>query len=154
MSTRVTEKKRIKIDRECKDNPVFVTWINTLGGREQWLFHKVQTEGLQTENRGTFEPYVEDLELSRGQIMDIEIFAQPQLIVYAQVLNEDIQGLKSILYSPNVEVLVNPLTWEIDDPKWQIYRPQPGSFKIIDTDEIRTDIEITFNNPYINNVKQ
>jgi hypothetical protein len=109
---------------------------------------------LITENRGTFEPFVEDLETSRGQIKDIDIFAQPQLVVYALVLNEDVQGLQAILYSPNVEVLVNPSTWEIDGPKWQIYRPLPGSFRIIDTDEIRTTIEITFNISYINNVTQ
>jgi len=154
MSTRITEKKRIKIDRECKNNPVFITWINTLGGREQWLFHRVQTEALQIENRGTFEPTVEDLELARGQIKDIDIFAQPQLVVYALVLNEDVQGLKTVLYSPNVEVLVNASTWEVDGAKWQIYRPLPGSFRIIDTDETRTTLEITFNLPYINNVSQ
>lgn len=151
---RVTEKKRIKIDRNCKNNPVFVTWINTLSGRENWLFYKVQTEGLTTLKELTFEPSNTDIETSRGQIIDLSIFAQPQLVVYALVLNEDVDGLNTILYSPNVEVLTNPDTWETDGVKWQIYRPLAGSFKIRDTDETSSLIEITFDKVYINNIQQ
>jgi hypothetical protein len=154
MPTRITEKKRVKIDRACKENPVFVTWINTLGGRESWLFHKYQTEGLQTGNGGTFEPYVEDLENSRGQVKDLTMFAQPQLTCFAVVDNEDINGLMSLFYSINVEILTNPETWESEGAIWQIYRPAEGSFKVIDTDEVRSNIEITFNKPYINNINQ
>lgn len=151
---RVTEKKRVKIDRDCKSNPVYCTWVNTLGGREQWLFHKVQTEGLQTSREGDFEPHTTDIENSRGQIKDITMFAQPQLVVYGVVDTEDLEGLKTILYSPNVEVLTNPDTWETDGCKWQIYRPQAGSFKIIDTNEVRNTFEVTFDKPYINNISQ
>ena len=57
----VTEKKTIKIDRECKDNPIFISWINTYGGREHWLFSKVQTKGLITQNAGNYESYISDL---------------------------------------------------------------------------------------------
>jgi hypothetical protein len=152
--SRITEKKRIKIDRECKDYPVFATWINTLGGREQWLFHKINTESINTESLGTFEPFVEDLETARGQIFDIGIFAQPKITCYGLIDSEDLEGLKSILYSPNIEVLVNPETWETEGVKWQVYRVETGSFRIIDSDEVRSEFEITFNKPYINNVSQ
>lgn len=154
MAQRITEKKRIKINRECVKNPVFVTWLNTLGGREQWLFHTVQTEGLTTEKEETFEPYQVDLEESRGQIFDLSVFAQPQLILYTVIDHEDLEGLKSIIYSLRVEILMNADTWEADGfLRWQMYRPERGSWKILNTDEIRSEIEITLNNPYINNIE-
>jgi hypothetical protein len=141
----VTETKTIKIDRECKTNPVFISWLNVYGGREHWLFSKVHTKGIVTQNNGSYESYVEDLSTSRGQINDISRFATPLLIVNAMVDIEDIEGIKTLLYSPCVEMLVseNPI-------KWQTVRPQVGSFKLYDTTQLKATIEITFELPYIN----
>jgi len=140
----VTEIKTIKIDRECKENPVFISWLNTYGGREHWLFHKVQTKGIVTQNDGNYEPYISDLTNARGQITDISKNATPLLIVNATVDIEDIEGLKTMLYSPCVEWLVNetPLTW-------QTVRPQVGSFKLYDTTDMQATIQITLELPYI-----
>jgi hypothetical protein len=140
----VTEKKTIKIDRECKENPVFISWLNTYGGREHWLFHKVQTKGIVTQNDGSFEPYISNLTNARGQITDISKNATSLLIVNATVDIEDIEGLKTMLYSPCVEWLVNetPLTW-------QTVRPQVGSFKLYDTTDMQATIQITLELPYI-----
>lgn len=150
----VTEKKIIKIDRDCKESPVFISWLNTLGGREHWLFHKVQTNVLNTSENGDFEPFVEDLETSRGQIKTLSVKADPLLIVNAMVDIEDIEGIKTLLYSPCVERLMNPDTWESEAPIWQTYRPVVGSFKLYDTNEVRATIEITLRLPYINNQTQ
>jgi hypothetical protein len=142
---RVTEIKTIKIDRECKDNPVFVSWLNTYGGREHWLFHKVQTKGIVTQNDGNYESYISDLTNARGQITDISKNATPLLIINATVDIEDIDGLKTMLYSPCVEWLVS------ESPiKWQTVRPQVGSFKLYDTTDVRATIQITLELPYIN----
>lgn len=142
---RVTEIKTIKIDRECKENPVFISWLNTYGGREHWLFHKVQTKGLVTQNAGSFESYISDLSNSRGQINDISKNAIPLLIINAMVDIEDIEGIKTMLYSPCVEMLVseNPI-------KWNTVRPQVGSFKLYDTGDLKATIQITLELPYIN----
>jgi len=142
---RVTEIKTIKIDRECKDNPVFVSWLNTYGGREHWLFHKVQTKGIVTQNAGNYESYISDLTNARGQITDISKNATPLLIINATVDIEDIEGIKTMLYSPCVEWLVS------ESPiKWQTVRPQVGSFKLYDTNELQATIQITLELPYIN----
>jgi hypothetical protein len=142
---RVTEIKTIKIDRECKDNPVFVSWLNTYGGREHWLFHKVQTKGIVTQNAGNYESYISDLTNARGQITDISKNATPLLIINATVDIEDIEGIKTMLYSPCVEWLVS------ESPiKWQTVRPQVGSFKLYDTNELKATIQITLELPYIN----
>ena len=141
----VTEKKTIKIDRECKENPVFISWLNVYGGREHWLFSKVQTKGLITQNAGNFETYIVDLAEARGQITDISKNATPLLTVNCTCDIEDIEGLKTMLYSPCVEMLVseNPI-------KWQTVRPQTGSFKLYDTNDTQSSLQITFELPYIN----
>ena len=61
------------------------------------------------------------------------------LSVTAMIDIEDIEGLKTILYSVNVEMLVsqNPV-------KWQTIFPQVGSFRINDTKQTKATIEITF----------
>lgn len=141
----VTEKKTIKIDRECKTNPVFISWLNVYGGREHWLFSKVQTKGLITQNAGSFETYILDLAETRGQISDISRNATPLLTVNCTCDIEDIEGIKTLLYSPCVEMLVseNPI-------KWQTVRAQVGSFKLYDTNELKSSLQITFELPYIN----
>lgn len=150
---RVTEKKTIKIGQTCAPNPVYVSWKSTKG-REYWLFHTVQTEGLITEAAGDFEPYIDNLSTARGQIEDLSILAQPQLTLYALVDNEDLSGFKTILYSVNIEILQNPTTWEQDGPVWKAYRILPGSYKIVNTDEVRSEIELTLNDPYIFNLSR
>jgi hypothetical protein len=141
----VTEIKTIKIDRECKENPVFISWLNTYGGREHWLFSKVQTKGLVTQNNGSFETYISDLSNSRGQINDISKNATPLLIINAYVDIEDIEGIKTMLYSPCVEMLVS------ESPiKWNTVRPQVGSFKLYDTSDLKATIQITLELPYVN----
>jgi hypothetical protein len=141
----VTEIKTIKIDRECKENPIFISWLNTYGGREHWLFSKVQTKGLVTQNNGSFETYISDLSNSRGQINDISKNATPLLIINAYVDIEDIEGIKTMLYSPCVEMLIS------ESPiKWNTVRPQVGSFKLYDTSDLKATIQITLELPYIN----
>lgn len=149
----VTEKKIVKIIRGCEPNPVFISWLSTLG-REHWLFHTIQTIGLVTGANGEFETDSTDLENSRGQIIDISKTAQPQMIIGANVEIEDVAGLKTLLYSVNAEMLMNPTTWQSEGPKWKIVRPLPGSFKLYNTNETRTDIELTINLDYTNTQRQ
>lgn len=151
---RITEKKTVKIENGCKANPVFVSWKNTLGGTEHWLFFKRQTLTLSTERREDFEAYDEDLENSRGQVLDVAMFAQPKIICFAHVAREDVEALMSITYSPSVEVLTNPDTWQTDGAKWSTYRPEAGSFTVVSTNETHADVEITFLKNYINNVRR
>lgn len=139
----VTEIKEIKIDGSCKTNPIFLSWIGTNSGRDQWLFHTVQTYGIDTQSTGDFLPYIQDLSTARGQSIELSKIAVPRIILGTTADREDVDGISSILYSPNVEMLLNPETWEIDGPKWLRVRPVAGSFKIYNTDETRPTIEFT-----------
>lgn len=146
----VTEVKTIKVQGGCKSNPVYVSWINTLGGREHWLFHHIHTKQIDTAENGVFMKTNETLEDSTGNIFDISASANNVIIVNALVDIEDIEGLKTILYSPCVEMLFNPDTWQTESPKWINVRVVKGSFKLYQTDQVRNTFEIQLELPNIN----
>lgn len=155
----ITEIKTIKIDHECKTNPVYLFWQGTNSGPNYWLFHKVQTEVEEIEDVGEFFPYVDDLETALGNAETIGKNSQPELVIGAYVDVEDLSqgvmpntfpGLKGLLRSPNVLMLTNLDTWEEEGPKWMRVRVAPGTFKILDTDQAKARIELTLLLPTIN----
>lgn len=147
----VTELKNIKISRGCKKNPVYISWLNTLGGYDHWLFEKVQIKSQIVGNDSTSNSYITDLANARGQVFDTSRTNTPTLTVFTNALIEDIEGLKTIMYSLNVEMLMNPNEWNsIVKPIWQRIRPQIGTFKLYGTNETRSNLEITFELPYTN----
>lgn len=141
---RVTEKKRIKIDHSCAtDNPVYLNWLGGAGGRNYWLFKLRQQYGLNVNVLGTFSPYLKDIENAQGTTYDTGREAFPRLTVGAVVDREDAEGIQTVLYSPNVLMLMNPDTWQVEGVKWQIVRVVPGSFKLWETDQTRVELEFT-----------
>ena len=66
----------------------------------------------------------------------------------------DIEFIKSILYSIKVQWLFNPDTWQVDGCKWVTVRPQRGNFPLIETKEERGDISLTLIFPDINTQNQ
>jgi uncharacterized surface protein with fasciclin (FAS1) repeats len=146
----VTEIKTIKVESGCKDNPVFVSWINTLGGREHWLFHRIQVKQIDTADSGVFVKTNTELETATGNVFDITAQANNILIVNALVDIEDIEGIKTMLYSPCVEMLYNPETWQTETPKWLNVHVIKGSFKLYQTNQTKSIIEIQLEMPNIN----
>jgi hypothetical protein len=156
---RITEIKTIKIDCDCKVNPVYLQWQGTNGGANFWLFHTVQAEVENVAITGDFYPYIAELEdaLGNGEVLSKE--ALPQLIIGAYLDVEDISGginpsnppaLKGLLRSPNVLMLMNPTTWETDGPQWMRVKVAPGTFKILETNQTKAQIELTLLFPTIN----
>jgi len=146
----VTEVKKLKYDSNCKKNPVFITWLNTLTGWEQWLFDTTYIDGLTTARSETFEGYINDLITANSKVQDVKINAQASLTVFALIPKEDITGVKTLLYSLSCKMLLNPMTWQTEGVKFITVRPQPGSFQILDQRETEVQIEIVFDLPYIN----
>lgn len=146
----ITEVKELKYDTGCKRNPVFVSWLNTPGGREHWLFDHTQVETLATTRNGTFENYIQDLSTARGRTKDFQMNALPKLTVFAWVNDEDVNGLMTLTYSLDVEMLLNPESWQADGVKWMKIRPLPGTFQVRDKRKDTSLIEITFDLPSIN----
>lgn len=138
----LTETKQIKINQTCLERPLAVSWLNTLGGREHWVFSYNQIHTLDTQSGATYQPNIDNLETATSNIFDLQKFAQPKISVGANVDIEDIEGLKSILYSICVEVQTAQ--------GWIGVRVETGSFKILETKDTKATIEMTFVLPDIN----
>lgn len=138
----LTETKEIKINTKCLLNPVALSWLNTLGGREHWVFSYNQIHSIDTTIGATFEPYIQDLETERSNIFDLQRFEQPKITLGASVDIEDIKGLKTILSSICVELETAQ--------GWVGVRPETGSFKVYESNGTTADIEFTIQLPYTN----
>ena len=158
MGTRITEIKNLKVFDQCVKNPVYIQWRGTNGGINYWLFHHVQTELLDTELNGEFAPYIDDLENATGTAVVMGKNATPGLIIGATVDAEDITqgvnpslppGLKGLIMSTDVKMLMNVETWATEGPKWMDVKVQPGSFKILETTSNKANIELTLVLPSI-----
>lgn len=150
MGTRITEKKRIKIDRACVNNPIFLNWQNTKGGREYWLFHTIQTKRITTSEGATFSPFIEDNTNAKAYLEEISRGAIESLVVGANVSAEDLEGIKTILYSTNVLLLMNPDSWQNDGCKWLKVRVVPGSFGLGETVQEFVELSFQIDFPEIN----
>lgn len=53
--TVVTESIVIKLDNECKENPIYLRWLNTLGGYDHFMFHFTNEVVYDTKDLGQFE---------------------------------------------------------------------------------------------------
>jgi len=141
----ITEIKTVKVDSNCYDNPVYLSWLNVYGGREYWLFGNVQDKGLSTSVNETFEPIIDDITNARGYFEETSRNSTPNMTLYANLDIEDIEGVKTLLYSANVEMLVN------ENPiKWQNVRLQIGSFKLYATNQTTATISFTIELPKVN----
>lgn len=143
MGTRITEKKRIKINQACVKNPIYLNWQGTNGGgRNYWLFHTIQTKRLSTSEGATFSPFIEDNTNAKAYLEEISRGAIESLVCGANVSNEDLDGIKSLLYSTNVLLLMNPDTWVSEGCKWLKVRVVPGTFSLGET--VQEFIELSF----------
>jgi len=147
---RITEKKRIDIDYSCIENPIYLNWMGTEGQREYWLFGVFQTKQLATSEGPTFAPFIEDNTNAKSYLNEISRGAIESMVCGGNVPVSKIDGIKTMLYSPNVLILMNPDTWESEGPKWLKVRIVPGTFKLYDTDQKRADIQFTLEFPEIN----
>lgn len=139
---RCTEIKNVKISENCYDNPVYLSWINVYGGREYWLFGRVQDKGLDTSISETYEPNLTNITTARGYVEETTRGGVDTMTLYANLDTEDIDGVKTLLYSPNVEMLVSqsPITW-------QRVRPRVGSFNLYSTNQTKNQISFTIELP-------
>jgi len=155
----ITEVKTVKIDCDCKTNPVYLQWRGTNGGINYWLFATVQTEVESSGVNSEFFPYIGELEdaFSNQETLDKE--SQPSLIVGGYIDVEDLgigvkpsdaPGLKGLIRSIDVAMLMNPETWTTEDPQWMRVKVAPGTFKILETNQTKAQIEFSLLLPKIN----
>lgn len=140
---RISQTLRIKVNRECPENPVYLCWRNKNNGVGYWLFSRRQTEILNSESGGEFEHYNAKLAIATSRNDFISKENQDSMILGAEnLVIKDIRHLKGLLESPKVEMLVSqsPITWKT-------VQLVPATFTILDTDETRSRIEFEIKFP-------
>ena len=145
---RLTEKKRIKIDNECKDYPIYLTWLNSLGGYSYWLFFKNHTETTNTKFNSSYDINISDLETAVATNDAIGKDAVPSIEVGARVKAEDMDGITGLFESPKVMMLANPETWAVDGPVWKRVILKAGSMVTLKTGTAYLNVKFNLQLPY------
>lgn len=151
---RLTEKKRIKIDSECRDYPIYLCWINSLGGVSYWLFSKQHTESTKTRAGTTYVKNISDLETAKGNLDIVGKDSVHSFKVGARLKEEDMDGITGLYESPKVMRLMNPETWQTDGCKWQNVLIKTGSLLILNTGTAFIDVKFDIQMPFIYTQKE
>jgi hypothetical protein len=156
----LTEKKKIKIDHECKDFPIYLTWLNRLGGYSYWLFFKEHQEKTKTASQNKYIVSIPDLETAIRTNDITGKTATHTIVIGGRIKAEDIDGITGLYESPKVQRLMNPDTWETDGPVntplpiWQRVIVKPGSIVILKTGIDYLEVKMTLELPFINTQKE
>ena len=96
--------KRKYIDTCCiPQQPFYVRWVNTLGGRDYWMFSYRQYESNSIAERKEFIPYADTSEVS-SFTKTLSLKGKQTITAGAGNLNSnEHDALKDIIYSPRVE---------------------------------------------------
>lgn len=96
--------KRKYIDTCCvPQQPFYVRWVNTLGGRDYWMFSYRQYESNSIAERKEFIPYTDTSEVS-SFTKTLSLKGKQTITAGAGNLNSnEYEALKDIIYSPRVE---------------------------------------------------
>lgn len=111
--TQITDPLTLKLSTVC-DNPVMIEWVNSLGGRETWLFQYQQTitniveEGLKYET-----PITGDIETERGSKFRFsEKDTQFITLKSVQLTADELRGLHDIKRSNEVKLWLDQVGTE------------------------------------------
>jgi len=127
LANEITEKKYIKIEKGCINDPIYLEWHNKLGGKSYWLFGKLNTFQTKTAEVGYYERYVSDLESEQGNDGIINKSNERSISIGANIPADQMDGIRGLFESPKVKMLTNPETWSVDGAKWQDVRINTGS---------------------------
>lgn len=147
----ISEIKRIEIDQECKDNPIYLRWVNLPGAREYWLFSHHQEFPLEIDNINLIERNISDIETAEA-IQDVISKEGKESIIIGednlQVSNVD--GMKGLLLSPLVQMLTNPALWESEGPKWKTVIVKRNTWNLYRNDGGTYSLELELGLPKLN----
>jgi hypothetical protein len=150
----VTERLRIKVDHECKDFPIYLTWLNSVGGYDYWLFFKTNKVKINTKLENQHLKNIDDLSTALGNIDITGKSIQPSVDFGARVKAEDMDGMAGLFGSPKVLYLTNPETWQTDGAIWRRVIIRPGSLLVSESNISFIDIKMTMLLPTKNTQKQ
>ena len=139
--TILTEIKRIRYNDSCQENPVYLSWRNLNGGMNYYLFTRRQVKNIITGNENTIDKYITDFENEESTSEVLSLNADDKWILGVENVDlNDAMLIATLLYSPRVQWLSNPDTWESEGCKWITVLVDRGTFPVIDTGEIMQSI--------------
>lgn len=152
----VSEAKTVIIEQSCTKHPVYLCWKSKNGAWDYWLFDWNQTRKRNTGDLKQYEPYFTDFEAATARVKVSSKTSVPSMILGASNVpvddvwyNEQYPGLMGLIDSPEVLLLTNLSTWVADGAKWQTVIPKPGSFKVLETQDRFSQVEIEISLPYL-----
>jgi hypothetical protein len=102
---RITEKKRVLINRECRKNPIYLMWKNILGGWDFWLFDKVNETNFTAKQTGTYTVNVDNIDRQTYREKIISANQSKKYLLGDTVKAEQVEALAQIELSPQVYML-------------------------------------------------
>lgn len=153
----LSETKIVRVDKECSyDAPIYLSWLNRYSGTDGWLFGLKRRKNLNVDEhvRGKANPinYLSD------PTLDETITKQSKETFTLSAYNirpTEIDGLKSILKSSFVQMLMNPEEFTsfkqgaspTIDPVWMTVVIKEGSFDFGMHDQTRFKVEFDIELP-------
>lgn len=141
---RITEIKRVKINRDCRKNPIYLMWKNSLGGWDFWLFDNRSENVIKTKAGATYDVYNEDIEREVTRAMVLENRQMKNIIVGDVVTQEDLIGLQGIEKSSAVFMLYDASKLATDSEiAWMMVNVNPSGFKYYNVSD-NIEVEVNF----------
>ena len=131
------------------DFPTYLTWLNSVGGYDSWLFFNSNQEKISTKIENAYVKNIDDLETAIGNIDITGKSIAPQIDFGALVSEGSMDGMASLYGSPKVLHLKNPETWQTDGaggtplPKWQRVIIKTGSLVVIESKKALMNVKMS-----------
>lgn len=103
-----TEQLYMKYDNQCRNNPIYVKWLNKLGGWSYWLFSSSVEYGLDKQSGGVAMARVANEQNNNQREFTIPGVISDTLKLYDNELEfDEREAWQDFMYNDNVFVLKN-----------------------------------------------
>lgn len=140
-NTILTESKLVRVEHCIPVNPIMLTWKNSLGGWDYWLFGKRQTINIETESKGFVGVPIWDIETAEETVKEIGKNLNSSIVLGASNLSvQEKNGIEQVLSSNIVYQLFK------DGSKRRV-SVSKGSYVSLETDSSLQNIEFEIRLP-------
>ena len=141
----VTEEITIDI-AEAPCNAVALYWLTKTGAWPMWVFFGTQTEGIEVGNGAMFEKFITDLANEIGRKQYISKTEVPKIVLgYECLSTAKVNYIKTLMSAIKVLMLISDPN--VLPPTFMEVNVEPGSFKIIETENEFHNLELTIELP-------
>jgi len=144
---RITEKKKVYVDANCRKNPVYLMWKNAYGGWSYWLFDNNTEESYIAKHNTEYSVYVENIETANIKNKFVSTDQVKTITCGDSVRVSDLYGLAGIEKSPQVFMLYDATKLATNPTlAWIGVNVLPKGFKYSPLAD-RVDVEVAFELP-------